>query len=184
MRSSRRAVADVTRHFKSPAVDWPLRGQAFAGQFDGPPAAARGVYVHLDMNSSPHPIFDKNGAGKVIVFGETMALKYGKFVGGLPGRMRQNYEHFHRRPPGKPHECAIFPKVLACLLVVDLGHRERDAIRSIETDWNRSIRSTLRENGLIHKDHRGRAESVNLARPITCDELLAIVEPIAAQLAM
>lgn len=79
-------LADVTRCFEDASVDWALRGRAFASQFDGRVNAVRGVYAHLDMNSSELPIYDKNGPGKVIVLGSAMALKFGKFVGGLPGR--------------------------------------------------------------------------------------------------
>ncbi len=180
-------LTNVTRWFKDPGIDWTLRGRAFAGQFDGrgdgPGSGVRGVYAHLDMNSSELPIYDKNGQGKVIVFGSTMALKFGKFVGGLPGRMLQNYDHFHRRlPDGTPEE-GIFPAVLTCLFVLDLTHRRHDEIRPIETTWNRSIRAELKNRGLIHPQHRSRAESVNLARAITGAELLQIIQPIADRIA-
>jgi hypothetical protein len=89
-------VDEATIWFKSPAVDWTLRGRAFASQFEGRVEAVRGVYAHIDTNSSRFPIYDKNGQGKVIVFGSTTALKFGKFLGGVPGRMLQNYGHFHR----------------------------------------------------------------------------------------
>ncbi len=191
-------LMNVTQWFKDPRIDWTLRGRAFSAQFagggdggggeggrggGGRGGAARGVYAHLDMNSSELPIYDKNGQGKVIVFGSTMALKSGKFVGGLPGRMLQNYDHFHRRlPDGTPEE-GIFPAVLTCLFVLDLTHRRHDEIRPIETTWNRSIRAELKNRGLIHAQHRSRAESVNLARAITCAELLQIIQPIADRIA-
>ena len=62
-------LKNVTRWFKDAGVDWTLRGRAFARQFESHVDAERGVYAHLDMNSSELPIFDKNGPGKVIVFG-------------------------------------------------------------------------------------------------------------------
>jgi hypothetical protein len=175
-------LADVTRWFKDASVDWALRGRTFTSQFDGRVDAVRGVYAHLDMNSSELPIYDKNGPGKVIVLGSAMALKFGKFVGGLPGRMLQNYDHFHRRRPDGSREEGIFSSMLTCLFVLDLGHRLHDDIRPIETQWNRGIRAELRRRGLIHPEHRGRAESVNLARAISCSELREIIEPIAARI--
>jgi hypothetical protein len=72
--------------------------------------------------------------------------------------------------------------VLSCLHVVDLTRWLRDEIRPIETDWNRSIRAALRERGLIHPNHRGRSETVNLARAVSRAELLEIVEPVAARI--
>jgi hypothetical protein len=176
-------LVDVTRWFTHPDVDWALRGRAFAQQFDDAVNVERGVYVYLDTNSSALPIYDRNGAGKVIVLGSATALKYGKFVGGLAPRMRQNYVHMHRRPPGRPSEDGIFPQVLSSLFVLDLSHRLRGEIRPIETDWNRSIRADLRARDLIHPGHRGRAETVNLARAISRAELLEIVDPIAARIA-
>jgi hypothetical protein len=173
---------DVTRWFKSPAVDWTLRGHAFASQFEGRVEAVRGVYAYIDTNSSRLPIYDKNGPGKVIVFGSTTALKFGKFLGGVPGRMLQNYDHFHRRRADGTWEDGIFPRVLTCLFVLDLTHRVADTIRSLETEWNRSIRAELRNRALIHPEHRGRAETVNLARPISSAELLALIQPIAARI--
>jgi len=175
-------LEDMTRCFKDPALNWGLRGHAFKSQFDRRGGAVRGVYAHLDMNSSELPIYDKNGPGKVIVLGSTMALKSGKFTGGLPGRMLQNYDHFHRRRPDGSSDLGIFPSVLTCLFVLDLGHRLHDEIRPIETQWNRGIRAELRRRGLIHSEHRGRAESVNLARVISCSELREIIDPIAARL--
>jgi hypothetical protein len=108
-------------------------------QFEVRVDSLRGVYVHLDMNVSDLLIYDKNGPGKLLVLGSTMALKFGKYVGGLSGRM-------------------------------------------LETIWNRAIRADLRRRALIHPEHRGRAETVNLARPISSDELLEIVRPIAQRL--
>lgn len=173
------ALAEVTQYFKDPSVNWTLRGQAFASQFVGRVDAVRGVYVHLDVNSSDLPIYDKNGLGKVIVFGSTTAVKFGKFVGGVPARMLQNYDHFHRRGPGGISEERIFPTVLSCLFVLDLTHRTQDEIQPIETAWNRSLRTELKNRGLIHPEHRSRAESVNLGRPMTAPELLQIIRPIA-----
>jgi hypothetical protein len=72
--------------------------------------------------------------------------------------------------------------VLSCLHVVDLTRRLRDEIRPIETDWNRSIRAALRGRGLIHPNHRGRSETVSLARAVSRAELLEIVEPVAARI--
>jgi hypothetical protein len=176
-------LIDVTRWFKDPAINWRLRGRAFTSQFDGRVVVDRGVYAHLDMNSSPLPIHDRNGPGKVIVLGSAMALKFGKFLGGLPGRMLQNFDHFHRRRPDGSCEDGIFPAVLTYLVVLDLMHRRHDEIRPIETTWNRSIRAELKNRGLIHPQHRSRAESVNLARAITCAELLQIIQPIADRIA-
>jgi hypothetical protein len=93
--------------------------------------------------------------------------------------MWQNYDHFHRRRPDGSWEEGIFPNVLSCLFVLDLGGRRRDEVRPIETEWNRSIRAELRRRGLVHPKHRNRAESINLARAISCDELLEIIQPIA-----
>lgn len=175
-------LTNVTRWFKSPTVDWMLRGQAFDRQFDGHVNAVRGVYAHLDTNSSKLPIYDKNGPGKVIILGSTTALKVGKFLGGVPGRMLQNFDHFHRRRPDGTREEGIFPHVLTCLLVLDLSHRRQDAIRSIEAEWNRSIKAELRAQGLVHPNHHGRAESINLARSMSTSELLTLVNPIAERL--
>jgi hypothetical protein len=172
-------LKDVTRCFKSAKVDWNLRGHAFSKQFKEHAQIVRGVYAHLDTNSSTLPIFDQNGPGKVIVLPSTTALKFGKFVGGLPTRMLQNYDHFHRRPGDGPWEERIFPDVLSCLVVLDLSHHPRESIRSIETEWNRSIRAALKAADLVHAVHRGRSESINLRRQISSPELLAILRPIA-----
>ena len=173
-------LIDLTRCFKSTKVNWSLRGQTFAGQFKEHARPARGVYAHLDTNRSRLPVHDKNGPGKIIIFASTTALKFGKFESGLAGRMLQNYDHFHRRPVRGPHQNGVFPEVLTCLYVVDLGDRPKGSIRSIETGWNRSIRAELRRRDLVHPDHRGRAESINLVRGLTCSEVLSILEPIAA----
>ena len=134
-------LADVTRCFKDGGVDWALRGRAFKSQFNGRVDPVRGVYAHLDVNYSELPIYDKNGPGKVIVFGSAMALKFGKFVGGLSERMLQNNDHFHRRRPDGSREESIFASVLTCLFVLDLSHHLHDEIRPIETLWNRGIRA-------------------------------------------
>jgi hypothetical protein len=173
------ALIDATRWFKDPAMDWSLRGQAFVRQFEGRVDSMRGVYAHLDMNASDLPIYDKNGPGKLLVLGSTMAIKFGKYVGGLSGRMLQNHDHLHRRRADGSLEDGIFANVLTCLLVLDLSQRRHEEIRPLETMWNRAIRAELRTRGLVHREHRGRAETVNLARAISSDELLGIVEPIA-----
>lgn len=173
------ALTDLTRCFTSARVDWTLTGQAFVAQFKEHARVARGVYAHLDTNASELPIYDDNGPGKVIILRQATALKFGKFEDPLPGRMRENYRHFHRRPEEGPPETGIFPEVLACLIVLDLSHRPREAIRGIETQWNRSIRAALEAQGLVHPEHRGRSESINLRRALTREELLAILRPIA-----
>jgi hypothetical protein len=96
--------------------------------------------------------------------------------------MLQNHVHLHRRRPDGSLEDGIFSSVLTCLLVLDLSRRQHDDIRPLETIWNRAIRADLRRRALIHPEHRGRAETVNLARPISSDELLEIVRPIAQRL--
>jgi hypothetical protein len=60
------------------ARPWSLRAQAFVRQFEVRVDSLRGVYVHLDMNVSDLLIYDKNGPGKLLVLGSTMALKFGK----------------------------------------------------------------------------------------------------------
>jgi hypothetical protein len=174
-------LANLTKCFKSARVNWKLRGRAFAKQFEKHARAVRGVYAHLDLNTSKVPIRDKNrgGRGRVIVLGSAMALKYGKFGGGLPRRMLQNYDHFHRRPFRRPRQHGIFPDVLTCLFVMDLSHLPKDAIQPLETEWNRSIRDVLEARDLIHPGHIGRGESINLRRRMSAQELLAILRPIA-----
>ncbi len=111
------------------------------------------------MNSSELPIYDKNGTGKVIVLGSAMALKFGKFVGGLAGRMLQNNDHFHRRLPDGSREESIFSSALTCLLVLDLSHRLQDDVRPIETQWNRGIRAQA-EEARAHPPRTSRASRV------------------------
>ena len=182
-------LIDVTRWFKDPAVDWTLRGRAFRAQFDRSVDVERGLYVYLDTNASELPIYNRNKGGKRLVFGASAgeaatAIKYGKFVGGLAPRMLQNHDHMHRRwPDGREAEAGIFAEVASLLHVLDLSNRCREDIRALETEWNRGIRAALQERALVHVDHIGKFETVNLARGISCKELLEIVSPVAARIA-
>jgi hypothetical protein len=170
--------------FKNRNLDWRLTGEAFNSQFDQEIRELRfGIYARIDDNRrSPHPIWDRNGRGKIIVLGSAAALKFGKFVGGVAARMRQNYTHFHRRPAGETHQEGIFPEVMDDFFVVDLTHREKHDIRPIETEWKRAIRAELKRQDLIHPDHRGRAESINLRRRPNEDELRSMLARIAKRI--
>jgi hypothetical protein len=74
-------------------------------QFKEYARVARVAYAHLDTNESALPIYDDNGPGEVIM--QATALKFGKFGDPLPGRMREDYRHFHRRSEEGRRELGI-----------------------------------------------------------------------------
>lgn len=170
---------DLTEAYTRPSVDWKLRGKAFASQFDREADVQRGLYVHLDMNDSHLPIYDCNGAGKIIIFGSTMALKFGKFLKGLPARMLLNHDHFHRRNLDGSSDKGIFARVLKSLFVLDLSQSSDSDIRNYETTLRKMLLDELCSREWIHPAHRGRSESINLAHPIPKSEVITIFSSFA-----
>ena len=174
-------IVNLTADFKDPNVDWSRRGRAFADQFPVRARITRGVYAHICVNTSRFAVYDKNHGGRLRIHPDTTMVKVGKFVGGLAPRMMQNHVHLHRRRGGRPWEEKIFPAILECLFVLNLDHRRKDEIRGIETEWNQSIRAVLHERDLIHLQNP-KGEAINLRGRITCDQLLAVLNPVAARL--
>lgn len=141
-------LLDFTEELKAPHICWTVAPTAFVAQFPPRVCAVRvGLYALLVTNDCALPIYDRNGAGKVIVPANGSALKSGKFEDGLLRRERQNYAHYHRRTTDG-EEGELFPGVLHLLLVADLtltrAGSDRALLRRIETAWNRRTRELVR----------------------------------------
>jgi hypothetical protein len=157
-------IHDLTEEFKLHHIAWGSSGEAFRSQFSKQVRALQlGLYASVYANPSPHPIFDRNGPGKMFAKAEGNTLKYGKFEGGVAERHNINHVHLHRRSQGRELESGIFRDSLQLLLVLDLSNVRpipaANAPKVFESYWNRSIRAFLERDGFTDGKQDGRSES-------------------------
>lgn len=173
------SIYDLTDDFKHPGIAWDMPGRAFRSQFaDAVQALRVGLYVSLYANPSTHPIYDRNGPGKILVNNKGHTLKYGKCEQGIADRHRINHRHFHRRPPARAKETGIFRESLQLLLALDLSSVDLRGIklRVYETYWNRCIRAFLERESFADPAQDRRSESRYLVgSPPTKKALMAVV---------
>jgi len=156
---------DLTEEFTSARIDWGLGGKTFRAQFSATASALRtGLYASIYENDSSHAIYDRNGAGRLLVPKNARTFKYGKFENGVAERHKDNHRHLHRRDAeGIEVETDIFASCLRLLLVLDLSPLEIGSDVSVaevfEPYWNGCIRAFLEERGHLDRGQRDRGES-------------------------
>ena len=124
----------------------------------------QGVYLLLVHNSTEHEVYDRNGAGKLLVRPGGWMVKAGKFEGGLGPRMCLNYVRFHLRDRETEVRDSVFPSMLKMLLVHFMSGDSPKTVRSVETKLKRRLRELLNSERLSEGDQAGHSESRRLVR--------------------